>query len=85
MATEMPSREPTPLKSNLKLVLETLIKKPYEPLKSVSLKFLTHKCISLLALASAKRISELQALSGKISHKEDWSIVSFDLARDFKE
>ena len=65
------------------MVLETLIKEPYKPLQTASLKFLTHKCIFLLALASAKRVSKLHALSGKISHKEDWSVVSFDLARDF--
>ena len=83
MAGELPPREPTPPKWNLTLVLETLITEPYEPLEEASLKFLTHKCVFLLALASAKRVSELQALSGRIAHKEDWSSVSFDFARDF--
>jgi hypothetical protein len=83
MSGEIPPRDTTPPKWNLTLVLETLIKHPYEPLETASLKFLTHKCAFLLALASAKRVSELQALSGTISHKEDWSIVSFDFARDF--
>ena len=83
MSVEIPKRETTPHKWNLTLVLETLIREPYEPLEEASLKFLTHKCIFLLALASAKRVSELQALSGRIAHKEDWSRVSFDFARDF--
>ena len=79
-AAQIPPRETM---WNLTLVLETLIGEPYEPLKRASFKFLTHKCAFLLALASAKRVSELQALSGKIAHKEDWSMVSFDLAKDF--
>lgn len=40
--------------------------------------FLKHNCGFLLALAWAKLVSELQALSDGIAHKEDWS-----LARDF--
>jgi hypothetical protein len=83
MAGEIPPRQLAPPKWNLTLVLETLITAPYEPLEEASLKFLTHKCVFLLALASAKRVSELQALSGNIAHKEDWSMVSFDFARDF--
>ena len=83
MAAEIPPRDTTIPKWNLTLVLETLIKEPYEPLESAPLKFLTHKCVFLIALASAKRVSELQALSGKIAHREDWSLVSFELAKDF--
>ena len=83
MAGEIPPKQLAPPKWNLTLVLETLISSPYEPLEEASLKFLTHKCVFLLALASAKRVSELQALSGSIAHKEDWSVVSFDFARDF--
>ena len=40
----------------------SLCKTPYEPLPEASLKHLTHKTVFLLALASAWRCSELQAL-----------------------
>ena len=70
-------------KWDLSLVLSSLLKKPYEPLGSVDNKFLTFKVVFLLALASAKRVSELQALSSDVRHKEDWSVISFDFADDF--
>ena len=47
---------------DLGIVLETLSKSPYEPLREASLKHLTLKTIFLLAMASAGRRSELQAL-----------------------
>ena len=59
MAAEVPARDPSIPKWNLTLVLETLLREPYEPLEEASLKFLTHKCVFLVALASAKRISEI--------------------------
>ncbi|XP_073414114.1 uncharacterized protein [Dendrobates tinctorius] len=48
---------------DLNLVLETLTKEPYEPLHQLPLKFLTLKTIILVALTSARRIRDLQALS----------------------
>ncbi|XP_069109293.1 uncharacterized protein [Argopecten irradians] len=48
---------------NLALVLESLKGAPYEPLGSVSLKFLTFKTVFLLALASGRRRSDIHALS----------------------
>ena len=47
---------------DLGIVLEALSKPPYEPLKEASLKLLTLKTVLLLAMASAERRSELQAL-----------------------
>ena len=47
------------------------------------MKFLTFKTVFLVALASAKRVSEIQALSAEVSNKEDWSLLSFDFAEDF--
>ena len=44
------------------LVLEALSKSPYEPLREASLKHLTFEAVFLLAMASAGRRSELQAL-----------------------
>ena len=43
-------------------MLEALSKSPYEPLREASLKHLTQKTVFLLAMASAGRRSELQAL-----------------------
>nr|XP_033946513.1 uncharacterized protein LOC117452146 [Pseudochaenichthys georgianus] len=48
---------------DLALVLCALSKAPFEPLDQVPLKFLSAKTALLLALTSAKRVSELSALS----------------------
>ena len=50
-------------KWDLSCVLWSLTKAPYEPLSSASLKFLTYKTVFLLAFATARRRSELHALS----------------------
>ena len=82
-AGECPVRSPKLPKWDLSLVLASLNRSPYEPLDTADFKFVTHKCVFLLALASAKRVSELQALSSVVLHREDWSSVSFDFAEDF--
>jgi hypothetical protein len=46
----------------LEVVLKALCKPPFEPLKTASMKFLTLKAIFLVAITSARRVSELQAL-----------------------
>ena len=48
--------------SKLGIVLEALSKPPYEPLREAFLKHLTLKTVFLLAMASGRRRSELQAL-----------------------
>ena len=47
---------------DLGIVLEALSKPSYEPLREASLKHLTLKTVILLAMTSAGRCSELQAL-----------------------
>ena len=47
---------------DLGILLGALSKPPYEPLREASLKHLTLKTVFLLAMASAGRCSELQAL-----------------------
>ena len=47
---------------DLDIILEALSKPPHEPLWEASLKHLTLKTFFLLAMASAGRCSELQAL-----------------------
>ena len=48
---------------DLTLVLKALTTPPFEPLESVSLKHLTLKVALLIALTTAKRVSDLHALS----------------------
>lgn len=48
---------------DLAIVLEGLSTAPFEPLESVSDKFLTLKTVFLLAISSLKRVGDLQALS----------------------
>ncbi|XP_073434691.1 leucine-rich repeat-containing protein 4C isoform X1 [Dendrobates tinctorius] len=48
---------------DLNLVLEALTKEPFEPIQQISTKNLTLKTIILVALTSARRVSDLQALS----------------------
>lgn len=52
-------------KWDLSLVLQGLTMAPFEPIEEASLRFLTLKTILLVAVTSARRISELQALSIK--------------------
>ncbi|XP_049927771.1 uncharacterized protein LOC126407128 [Epinephelus moara] len=48
---------------DLSVVLDALSRHPFEPLEGVGLKFLSLKTAVLLALTTAKRVSDLQALS----------------------
>lgn len=48
---------------NLSLVLQALMSPPFEPLRSIPLKYLSFKIAFLLAITSARRVSELTALS----------------------
>ena len=62
---------------NLCLVLHQLTKAPFEPLQKVSLKHLTFKTFSLLALGSGKCRSEIHAwVNRNIRHQLDWFKVS---------
>ena len=55
----------------------------YEPLRTSDERFLAQKTLFLLALASAKRIGELHALSHRISHSRAWGEVSFTFVAGF--
>ena len=50
------------------LVLQSLTRALYKPLRSSDERFLAQKALFLLALASAKRVGELHALSYQVSH-----------------
>ena len=53
---------------DVSLVLRSLAGAPYEPLRTCEERFLAQKTLFLPALASAKRIVELHALSYRVSH-----------------
>ena len=67
---------------NVALVLQSLTSPPYEPLKTVEEHFLAHKTPFLIALASAKQVGELHALSYRVSHSVGWK-VSFSFVPGF--
>ena len=62
---------------DVSLVLQSLTCAPYEPLQSADESFLAQKTLVLIALASAKRIGELHALSYRVSHSRAWGEASF--------
>ena len=68
---------------DVSLVLQSLTGAPYEPLRTREERFLAQKTLFLLALASAKRIGELHALSYRVSHTRDWGEVSFSYVTGF--
>ena len=65
------------------LVLQSLTGAPYEPLRTCKKRFLAQKTLFLLALASAKRIGELHALSHRVSHSRGWAEASFSFVPGF--
>ena len=63
---------------NLSVVLNEIIKAPFEPMKDTDLKLLTLKTAFLLALASSKCRSEIHAwVSNKVSNPGQWEKVAF--------
>ena len=68
---------------DVSLVLQSLTGAPYEPLRTCEERFLAQKTLFLLALASAKLIGELHALSYRVSHTRDWGEVSFAFVTGF--
>ena len=65
------------------LVLQSLTGVPYEPLRTCEERFLAQKTLFLLALALAKHIGELHALSYRVSHSRNWGEVSFSFVPGF--
>ena len=73
-----------PPKWDLVLVLNSLLKSPYEPITSCTLKHLTHKTVFLVAFATAARINEIHALSAdKVAHSHKWKSVTLEVRDDF--
>ena len=62
---------------NVDVVLKALTCPPFEPLRLASIRDLTKKTIFLVALATARRVSELQALSNKVVWQDSDLILSY--------
>ena len=62
---------------NLDVVLRALVRAPFEPLASASLRHVTMKTLFLVALATAKRVGELQALSATVPKQGDDMLLSY--------
>ena len=74
---EAPCRSVQPLSWDLLKVFEFLRSPVFEPLSSASLRDLTHKTLFLVALAIAKRVGELQALSRVVSFSSSAAGLSY--------
>ena len=65
------------------LVLQSLTNQPYELIREAEEHFLAQKTLFLIALASAKRVGELHALSYRVFYSTDWKEVSFSFVPGF--
>ena len=74
---EAPCRAIRPPAWDLLKVLTYLRSSIFEPLSNTSLRDLTHKTLFLVALATAKRVGELQALSRFVSFSPSAAGVSY--------
>ena len=68
---------------DLAIVMRRLTRAPFEPMRSAPMFAVSWKTAFLLALASAKRRSELRAFSYKVLHKEDWSALTLQPLDEF--
>ena len=75
---ERPRRPQAPPSWDLDAVLRHLMSSAFEPLESVSLRALTKKTLFLVSLATAKRVSEIQALSKTVA------AIGYDLVVSFQ-
>ena len=85
MLERPPQRKVLPQWS-LPLILQVLLKPPFEPLQKSDLKYLTLKTVFLTALASGRRRSELHALCFDSAHfrqNQDQSLVTLYPDIDF--
>ena len=74
---ESAERQLRPPAWDLSLVLRFLNTSPFEPLSEAPLRALTQKVLFLLALATAKRVGELQALSSMVTFVHGDACLSY--------
>ena len=72
-----PSHSIQPPSWDLNKVLTYLRSSTFEPLQSVSLRSLSKKTLFLVSLATARWVSELQALSDIVSFSSEGAVVSY--------
>ena len=72
-----PSRSINPPSWDLNKVLLYLRSSTFEPLQSIFLRSLSKKTLFLISLATAKQVSELQALSKIVSFSAEGAVVSY--------
>ena len=72
-----PSRSIQPPSWDLNKVLTYLCSSTFDPMESVSLRSLFKKTLFLVSLATAKRVSELQALSSIVSFSSEGAVISY--------
>ena len=77
-----PPREIQPPDWNLSFVLRCLSGPPFEPHKLASDKDLTWEMPLLLALTSAKKVSELHGLSFQARYSRGWKSCTFSFLPD---
>lgn len=65
------------------MVLTSLTRAPYEPLRQAADRNLTLKVVFLLALALSKRVGKLHGLSYIIKHTRDWKSLAFEFIPEF--
>ena len=82
-AVSCPPRSPRLPAWDLSLVLRSLLRPPYEPLRTASMRDVSLKTVFLLALATARRVSGLHGLSAEVRHSQGWTSVTFSFVPDF--
>ena len=68
---------------DISLILQKLKGVPFEPLERSSLTHITWKTVFLVALASSKRVGDIQAFSFRYSHTKSWLSVSLSTVPEF--
>ena len=76
-AVECPLHPRVPPSWDLDVVLRHLMSSEYEPLERLSLQALMKKTLFLVALATAKRVGELKALSHQVAFRGPDIFVSY--------
>ena len=64
---------------DLAKILDSLRKSPFVPLSFASFRDITKKVLFLVAIATAKRVGELQALSRRVAFRGKDLVVSYSL------
>ena len=78
-AVECPLHPRVPQSWDLDVVLRHLTSSKCEPLERLSLRALTKKILFLVAVATAKRVGELQALSQQVASQGPDMFISYTI------